>query len=214
VPELFDHFYRQTTAAESHLLGRGQLCWGPIQYLAQRLATLQLVYYDPRDERNNTYQITPNQTLDQAFNHTPVHDLNLHSDEEMLMVKAKLRPMAVISQKPTEWTLAGGRLNEKGYICVPLYSFHQDESQEFRNRVWAVEYPSWVYLPGDTRLGMKEGFARLDRVQVLDKELISPTQVALSEDALWWLSEWLRYYLTEEIEPLFMEERQERLGNI
>ena len=122
--------------------------------------------------------------------------------------------MAVISQEQTNWPPGGGRLNEMGYVCAPLYSFHPQDTPEFRSRVRAIEYPWWVYLPEDVRLGIVEGFARLDLIQVVEKGLLSPINVALSEDALWWLSEWLRYYLTGEIEPLFMEERQERLGNI
>ena len=44
--------------------------------------------------------------------------------------------------------------------------------------------------------------------------MLSPSQVALSEDALLWVSQLLRYYLTEEIDPVFMKERVERLGRI
>ena len=73
MPELFDLYYRVTTVAEAQNLGRGQLCWGPGLYLPKQLATLQLLSYDPRGEQNNIYAISPNQSLEQAFNHTPVH---------------------------------------------------------------------------------------------------------------------------------------------
>lgn len=49
----------------------------------------------------------------------------------------------------------------------------------------------------------------MDRAQVIADTLLNPRQVALTKDALWFVSEWLRYYVTEEIDPLLMEYRSE-----
>lgn len=56
---------------------------------------------------------------------------------------------------------------------------------------------------------MREGSIRLDRLQVGEEGLLQPIRVALTEWTLLLVSEWLRYYLTGEIEPLFLEDRQE-----
>jgi hypothetical protein len=61
---------------------------------------------------------------------------------------------------------------------------------------------------------MREGFIRLDRAQVVEERLLQPIRVALAEEALFLVSEWLRYYLTGEIDPLFLEDRRELLQEL
>ena len=165
MPDLVGQYYRSTSEAEASRLERGQLCWGPGLYLPYRLATLHLTHYDPRDEQRNRYSLSENMPPNQLFNHTPIHELRLESDEELLVIKAKRRLMAVISQSPQTWPPGGARLRERGYVCLPLYSFHPNESPEFRSRIQALEYPWWVYLPAETTLRIREGFARLDRLR-------------------------------------------------
>lgn len=69
-------------------------------------------------------------------------------------------------------------------------------------------------MPEDKTYRMTSGFTRLDRLQVIAKELIQPIQVTLTDDALFLVSEWLRYYLTEEIESIFMEDRQQMMQEL
>lgn len=106
------------------------------------------------------------------------------------------------------------RLRERGYVCLPLYTFHVEDLPEFRARVKVLKYPWWIHLPEDSILRMREGFIRLDRLQVVEEGLLQPIRVALTEWALLLVSEWLRYYLTGEIEPLFLEDRQEMIKEL
>ena len=50
------------------------------------------------------------------------------------------------------------------------------------------------------------------RVPVL--YLLDPMRVALTENALWFASEWMRHYLTGDIEPMFEKYRRETLQAI
>ncbi len=211
--DLVEDFYRRVTVAESRRLERGQICLAPVAYLSSQIQTVWLESYDPRDESLNLYSIRrsePNEPT--LFNHTPVHELRLESNEELLIAKSKLRPVIVASQRNEFWGLGGGRLAERGRVCLPMYSFHPDDSNEFRERVRAQEYPWWVYMP--EQLGLREGFARIDRVQTIEESHLRPTQNALTEDALWFVSEWLRYWLTEDIDPVLLEYRQELIQSI
>lgn len=212
--KLIERYYQTTSEAEARRLQRGQFCWGPGLYLPTRLTTLELVQYEPRDERRNRYAVVPDPPANLVFNHTPVHELNLEHDEELLVIKAKRRLLVVVSQAPAPWALAQYRLRERAYACLPLYSFHREDLPEFRARVKALEYPWWIYLPEDSTLRMREGFIRLDRMQVVEERLLQPTSVALTEEALFLASEWLRYYLTEEIDPLFLEDRRQLLQEL
>ena len=211
---LVDNYYQSTRVSDAKLLKRGQFCWAPGYYLPASITTLELVDYDPKDERRNRYAVLTKPPENLLFNHTPVHELHLEHDEELLVIKAKRRLFLVISQAPIPWMAAGNRLRESGFICLPLYSFQPTDSPEFRERVKALEYPWWLYMPEDKTYRMTSGFARLDRLQVIAKELIQPIQVALTDDALFLVSEWLRYYLTEEIESIFMEDRQRMMQEL
>ncbi len=199
--------------ADARNLQCGQLCWGPALYLPSRLTTLELVHYEPTDERRNRYAILPNPPENVVFNHTPVHEINLEHDEELLVIKAKRRLLVVASQAPIA-RQAQGRLQERGFVCLPLYSFHPEDSLEFRTRIKVLEYPWWIYLPEDKTLTVHEGFIRLDRMQVVEERLLQPRTVALTEEFLFFASEWLRYYLTGDIDPLFLEDRQESMREL
>lgn len=211
---LVERYYQTTSEADARRLQRGQFCWGPGLYLPAQVTTLELVHYEPRDERRNRYAVLPDPPADLVFNHTPVHELHLEHDEELLVIKAKRRLLAVASQSPMAWTPGQQRLKERGYACLPLYSFHPDDLPEFRARVRALEYPWWIYLPEDSMLRMREGFIRLDRIQTVEARLLQPITLALTEEALFLVSEWLRYFLTEEIDPLFLEDRRQLLQEL
>ena len=186
---------------------------GPVTYLASQIQSIALESYDPQDESRNRYSIQTSEPDDSdLFNHQPVYDLRLESNEELLVNKAKLRPVIVISQRNQLWPMGGARLAERGLVCIPVYSFQPRDSDEFRRRIGVQEYPWWIYLP--EQMGFHEGFARLDRIQTLEESHLRPTLNALAEDALWFVSEWLRYCFTEEIDPVLLEYRQELIQSI
>jgi hypothetical protein len=58
----------------------------------------------------------------------------------------------------------------------------------------------------------QEGFVRPDTIQVIEIDHIEPTQTALTEDAWFFISERLRYYLTNQIETIFLDERREMMS--
>ncbi len=120
---LVEKYFERTTVGESRLLNRGQLCWAPSQYLASNITTLELVHYDPTDERRNRYAVLSNPPANLIFNHTPVHELHLEHNEELIVVKAKRRKLIVMSQTPSPWPAGTSRLREIGLVCLPLYSF-------------------------------------------------------------------------------------------
>lgn len=210
--ELIEIYYRQTSVAEAKQFNRGQLCEAPGYYLPREFQAISLERYDPRNEDNNLYKIMRNPPT--LFDHPPVYELRLSSKEELIIIKCKLRPFIIVSHEIIEWLYPGGEPREECYVGVPLYSFHDDHIPEFRNRVRCLEYPTLIYLPSDERLGVREGFARLDRVQVIPKAWLTPRTIALTEDAFFFLSEWLRFYITGEIDELFSQYRRELMASL
>ena len=211
---LIDDFFVSTGVAEAKALKRGQLCYAPGQYITAKLRILVLVKYDPTNERLNQYKVLNDPPEDVLFKHTPVHDLKLRDDEELLVIRAKRRPMIILSVAASEWPPGGGRLAEKTRMCAPLYSFHENDPIELRARIDALECLWWVYVPEDAARNIKEGFVRLDRVQVIEESQLQPIQVAASDDFLWGLSQLLRFHMTGEVDPLFFEYRDEALARL
>ena len=210
---LIEEFYRHLESVEARQFNRGQICWGPALYLSPQIQSVALVSSDPRDERRNRFAILPSAIDDPLlFNHTPVHELRLQTDEELLVNKAKRRPVIVISQRNHDWQSGGGRLAERALVCIPMFSFQDTDSAEFRNRIKAQEYPWWIYLPESH--GFREGFARLDRLQLIEERHLRPRLDALTDDALWFVSEWLRYYLTGEIDSLLLDYRADSVQSL
>ena len=211
--DLVGEVYRSVTQIEARQRNRGQICWGPVGYLSPQLQSVGLRSYNPQDERLNQYSISAHESDDRSvFDHMPVHELRLQSNEALLVNRSKRRPVIVMSQKNEGWQRAGSRLAERGLVCLPMYSFQPIDSQEFRWRIRAQEYPWWLYLPEHERFS--GGFARLDRLQTIEETHLQPTRHALTDDALWFASEWLRYYLTEEIEDLLFEYRQKLVQSL
>lgn len=211
--ELVGEFYRSVTRTEGRRLDRGQICWGPVKYLSAQFQSVVLRSYNPIDERLNQYSMTTHEPNDLSmFDHPPVHEMRLENDEAMLVDRAKVRPVVVMSQKNQYWPMGGARLSERGLVCLPMYSFHPDDSSDFRRRVRAQEYPWWIYFPEYRSL--REGFARIDRLQTIEELQLQPTPFALTDDALWYASEWLRYFLTGEIDDLPFEYREESVRNL
>ena len=211
--ELIEEFYRQIEPVEARQLDRGQICWGPVLYLSRNIQTASLASYDPEDERRNRYAILSSKIDDPLlFDHTPIHELRLQNDEELLVNRAKRRPVIVMSQKTYHWPSGGGRLADSGRVCIPLYSFQNNDSAEFRNRIRAQEYPWWLYFPASH--GFREGFARLERLQVIEESHLQPRLNTLTDDSRWFVSEWLRYYLTGDIEQMLLEYREESMRHL
>ena len=212
VSELIGEYYRRRSPVESRRLERGEFCRAPVLYLPPQAQSVAIQSYNPADEGGNRYAIVPSGTDPAQPDHAPVQDIQLRYDEALYAVKGKRRPVVVMSQRNEAWAPADGRLAESGLICAPVYSFHQNDIPEFRDRVRAHEYPSWIYLPEG--LGVRESFMRLDRIQVVEESHLEPMRVALTEDALWFASEWMRYWLTGEIDSLLEECRRETMQAI
>ena len=211
--DLVGEVYRSVTQIEARQRNRGQICWGPVGYLSSQLQSVDLRSYNPQDERLNQYSISSHEPDDRSvFDHMPVHELRLQSNEALLVNRSKRRPVIIMSQKNEDWPRAGSRLTEHGLVCLPMYSFQPNDSQEFRRRIKAQEYPWWLYVPEHS--AFHEGFARLDRLQTIEETNLQPTRHALTDDALWFASQWLRYYLTEEIDDLLLEYRQKLVQSL
>jgi hypothetical protein len=57
--KLVDQYYKITRESEAKEFRRGQLCWGPSLFAPNKLATLELIEYNPKNEQLNRYAVLP-----------------------------------------------------------------------------------------------------------------------------------------------------------
>ena len=86
-----------------------------------------------------------------------MHELHLESNEELLVIKAKRRKFVIFCEAPDYGSGGASRLCESCCIGLPLWTFHPTDSEDFKLRIKALEYPWWIYLPEAKALGMQEG---------------------------------------------------------
>jgi mRNA-degrading endonuclease toxin of MazEF toxin-antitoxin module len=153
---------------------QGHLYEAPVFY-----AQAQAIVARPLHDASTGTESLPANILLQPpdlFDHTPFPQLHLAADEEFLVVKAKRRPVIILS---------ADSINTAGdtVLVVPCYSADNYKS-EFVQRVRQDEYPGFVYLADDPTLGRKAAIVRLDHLQVATKAQLLPKPIAVAADTL------------------------------
>jgi len=175
-------------------------------YLVEQMQVLRVRSYDPAEEHRSVVHLLT-QPPD-TFNHVPTYQPKVERDEELLAVGAKKRMGVVCSIEPTGWQQVAGVRVSEAYLLVPLYSFHEDHSDEFRLRVRAFEYPSLIYAPAEPSEGIsRDGFFLVERAQFVSRQVMQPANVRLTEEAQRLLEAWLVYVITGAIDPDLLELR-------
>jgi hypothetical protein len=211
--DIIGEYYRKPPGGPDFFPGR--ICDIVAIYLPTKLEVVGFDYAAANRGDPVTYAIGPPDT--NTFTHMPVAGTRkLESDEALLVVKGKHRPGVILSTTPTNITVAGivARDFPEAYLIVPLYSFQDTHPQAFRLRVQAFEYNMLFHIPLSSVFGVKEGMLRFDRVQVIPRGLLRPWGCALTDDALWVLQHWFRYFLTDELDRTLADFRAELLKRI
>jgi hypothetical protein len=215
VKDLVTQCYARELVPLTATPGRGQLWRAPMLYLVDKMQVLRIRSYDPAEEHRSVIHLRTDPG--DLFNHLPSYTPRVEADEELLAVGAKRRMGVVASLPQPNWQEIARIPAMETYFLIPLYSFHEGHSEEFRLRVRAFEYPSLLYAPAEPSAGINsEGFLLLQRAQFVARSLMQPANIRLTDEAMGLVDAWLRYVLTSEIDPDLLELRrllmQELLG--
>ena len=193
----------------------GQLLWAPSLYLLDnhRRQTVRSSYTEDGSEQFRLELADLRTEFNQQGEIS--HSLGLRRDDRALVIRAKRRPVIIISQPIAMW-IDGRRQQEDSYLVAPVYSFEGDDtklsySQTFIDRVKAYMYWQLFYLPRDGRRRIREGFVRLDRIQAVHRELLDHMPIRLSDAVIELLRHWIRVYMGErlqEVNSFLLEYRQ------
>lgn len=184
----------------------GVICSAIIPYVMEKCYTIRPIDPDPSSSGHQRYRLSEKNpaelaTASQDEWRLPFKDLNLDTDEDLLIVKVKRRPVVVLSRAIVDEQKAEPSRFQDSFWCVPSYTLvdHFDHPQfelSFIEKVRALSYKCCFPLPYDPHLHDREAMLRLDRIQPIPRHLLKPTERRLSKEWTLYLQEWVRFYIT------------------
>jgi len=198
IPQFYRKLPRETFRKEPTI---GQLCWTPSLHINKIPMIMEVERADPKEVYATKFRIRNLKENDfKAREKLPIKSLSLRIIEELIVSKAKKRPAMVVWGSPMifedmeKLLISIGRphLQEYCLAVIPLYNIETvDHAGGFPpvmvSRIKALMYNQFFYCPPVDDIGLSEGVARLDRIQIIlpaDRAVYEPLPAALSEDAL------------------------------
>jgi hypothetical protein len=215
--DLIDTYYEVSTTQGEEAFQRGQIHWAPCLYLERDLTLVRPAGPEPWTGAIEGWEMVDGAQprLDPSpFDHPPLRSPPLENREEWLALKAKQRPSILFSSPPEQWHYRSGETRESVYLMLPMFSFHDNDSEEFRLRVRALAYRELFFLPGDEELHMVEGFVRFDRAHVVPRSWLRRHRTKLSDDAMLVLDEWFHFFLTGTAADWLLQYRAELAAEV
>lgn len=178
----------------------GQFCWIVVPQLDPIPRILDVERSDPEEHDSVNFTLrNANKSEDfcQKDRTLPIKRLNLRSNEELLIQRAKKRPGIILSSNVDKFPAIESLLRQKGKKhlqedCIFVASCYGVETEdsvfgfppEMVARIRCCFYRQFFYCPSH-KLLPKEKIVRFDRIQVAigrDPSTIEPLEVALSPD--------------------------------
>jgi len=213
--DLIRQYYEHDPSPARDAFRQGAFFRAPIHQVGLPQTYVRLIYTDPEGKRPAAFELT--QKDRDAYNHQPLNHpgVQLRHDEEFVAIRSKLRPIILFSSPLEDWKLVRGGTPEQAFVCLPAYGL-EEYDDDFRLAVQAFKYASLFYLPEDARFGRKEAFIRFDRAQVVPQEQLVRLEPhhRLTDDALYFLQEWFRYYLTGVPDKFVLEYQAQQMARL
>lgn len=185
---IYDPFYEILQDPDDDWAFRpGQLFYSHIAYPETHPQILKMIKYDPRNERNTTFAISPYSDGDEK--HYPVKELKLREGELFYVYKGKRRLVVVLGRVESGWF----KDNPQEYlICAPIFTFKPAHNQEMIIKTQGFLYPSLFYMSPDINGCPEESAIRFEMIQPVIRNCLDPffcygekKPVCLSQDAYW-----------------------------
>ena len=136
----------------------------------------------------------------------PLHVPKLETNEEFLVVRAKVRPVVLIQPElEIGFDNRGyrGRIHRRRCLVGQVFGLadtktgHAEFSPEFVRRVRKMEYPQLLFLPKKAGLLEVDSMLRMDELQSVFTPHLQAAQFALGEELCSVLKDQLQFLITE-----------------
>jgi hypothetical protein len=144
------------------ILKPGQLVRAHLVIPYAKPQVLELESFDPRNEAKATFKVANVSTSGPPTSHFPIKELALQSDENLYVVRGKLRPAIVLQAITTDFF--SRELPEPYVIVAPCFTFKLKHTPKYRARIAAMKYPHLFYLPAHPYGFVQQGVFRFELI--------------------------------------------------
>ena len=212
-----DHYYRDPSAGQPYYQ-RGAIVWLPSSFLMDSFFRLTPDHYNPAKKAPDFYTAKKFEPADLhkrvagLFHHAPVYDQELGLNEEFVIQRMKLRKGVIFSAAieapnllPADKKRVPAHWYHDCFVVLPIYTLEDAKKNpkfpaRFIEYIKAYAYPQMFHLKEDYGKGMRQSAIRFDRMQIVHKQYLQAANVWLSEDILYALDEWFRFYVFGELD--------------
>ncbi len=216
-----DGFYSQLGPDFRANFRRGQILRTHVYYAGEDLNVWRPVKSDTTKTYASEFSMVP-PPKDAFRRETPLYAPRLETNEEFMVVRAKMRYLVLLAPMPdlieAKEIRRGGKINPHLCIAAPLYSVADKDGfakyhEKFINRMRLLEFPHLFFLPGHPKGLLRPCFCRLDRIQSCCVNQVEPTNVCLSEQVLRVFQGQVEFFLAETYAGNYADYREELLNS-
>lgn len=195
-----DDFYVEKQKEKT--IEKGSIVYAPVVYIEQKqkILNIERATVDYQTHSVGNISIEP-LDFDKHFQNIakklPVYNLDLRSDEELLINRSKMRPCVVLHidceniQKARENDNGVITLNNQSALLLPIYGFEKGQTTIPKydpitvGRIMCLQYEKLFFFPKNTIIEehsviTKDSFGRFDMVFNLPSAYIYPTHTKIS----------------------------------
>lgn len=193
VPDLYDDccdgsFYEWINTEKNPLpqsIVVRQICSAPIWYNDDEALTLTEDKYDSLNELNSTWKLAhiSSGTPEKRLPHRPYKQFQLESEDNLLVVKCKVRPVLLIKKVSCDWRIPGNTAKLfHSWLCLPLFSYKPRHSQQYVIQDQSFKRAHHFYFPqGSPGLDYESAGKLLELQFIPQKNLSSLTKLCITE---------------------------------
>lgn len=189
--DLIENFYEPVGPQFRGAYERGQIFWAHIGYTREDLQLWRPAGLDTSQTSANHFKIE--QAGADAFSRSlPLYTPRLEIREEFIVVKAKKRPVILVSPAPGNRGIPnlrrGGRIYRSLCVVAPVYSLVSQDSgevkypQAFINKIRMLAFPEFLFLPEAPGVLRCASYARLGEFQSVYQPHLEPCNLRLREE--------------------------------
>jgi hypothetical protein len=153
----------------------GFICWAPVYYMDDKILSLKEDLYNPIEERESTWKISDfaEGTRDKRLKNRPYKEFQLEVDDDLLLLKCKIRPVLAIKEFKCDWRVPRKYFVSQ-WLCLPIYSYRTRHLQIDVIADQKLQVPSRFYFPPGVPGLENEGAALLNRLQCIPEKNLEP----------------------------------------
>lgn len=166
-----------------------QICTAPIWYNDAEALTLTEDRFDPWEEEKSTWRLTRFSAgkRDERLKHRPYKTFNLESDDDLVVVKCKIRPVIAIKEVSSDWRVPDNTANlYRTWLCLPIFRYKDRHTQRYVIRDQTLDRPHHFYFPpGLAGPGIsEEGAGKFTEMQFIAEKNLTPAKSFCSAERM------------------------------